>query len=76
MQFSSYHEPEEYYIGDKKVCFIGGPPAYDENVMAVIEYDEFYNYIIIFSAKHLDEYPEDQNKINASLEKAKNRLGI
>lgn len=77
VQFSSYHEPEEeYYIGDKKVCFIGEPPAYDEDVMAVIEYDEFYNYLIIFSAKHLDEHPEDKNKINTSLEKIKNRLGI
>lgn len=28
VQFSSYHEPEEeYYIGDKKVCFIGEPPS-------------------------------------------------
>ncbi|OIB01412.1 hypothetical protein AK95_28715 [Paenibacillus sp. LC231] len=77
VQFSSYHEPEEeYYIGDKKVCFIGEPPASDENVMAVTEYDEFYNYLIIFSVKHLDEYPEDKNKINTSLEKIKNRLGI
>jgi len=30
VQFSTYHEPEEeYYIGDKKVCFIGEPTAYD-----------------------------------------------
>lgn len=77
VQFSTYHEPEEeYYIGDKKVCFIGEPPAYDEEVMAVMEYDEFYNYLIIFSAKHLDEHPEDNIKINNLLEAIKNRLGI
>ena len=77
VQFSTYHEPEEeYYIGDKKVCFIGEPPAYDEDVMAVMEYDEFYNYLIIFSARHLEEHPEDKNKINNFLAIIRNRLSI
>lgn len=56
-------------MGIRKCAFIGEPPASDENVMAVTEYDEFYNYLIIFSVKHLDEHPEDKNKINTSLEK-------
>lgn len=77
VQFSTYHEPEEeYYIGDKKVCFIGEPPAYDEDVMAIMEYDKFYNYLIFFSTKHLDEHPEDKIKINSLLEIIKNRLSI
>lgn len=77
VQFSTYHEPnEEYYIGDRKVCFIVEPPAYDEDVMAVMEYDQFYNYLVIYSGKHLDEHPEDINKINNLMETIKNRLGI
>ncbi|WP_433581642.1 hypothetical protein [Paenibacillus amylolyticus] len=40
VQLSSYHMPEEEeYIGDQKVCFIEEPPAYDEDVMAVMKYD-------------------------------------
>ena len=42
--------------------------------MAVIEYDEFYNYLIIFSAKHLDEYPEDKNRIKNLLEIIKKQV--
>lgn len=77
VQFSSYHEPEEeYYIGDKKVCFIGEPPAYDEDVMAIMDYDEFYNYLIFYSEKYLDENPEDKKIIDDSLEVIKKRLGL
>ncbi|KQY90201.1 hypothetical protein ASD24_25205 [Paenibacillus sp. Root52] len=77
VQFSTYHEPnEEYYIGDRKVCFIGEPPAYDEDVLVVMEYDQFYNYLITYSGKHLDEHPEDINKINNLLEIIKSRLDI
>ncbi|MDQ0171881.1 ribonuclease toxin immunity protein CdiI [Paenibacillus tundrae] len=77
VQLSTYHEPnEEYYIGDRKVCFIGEPPAYDEDVMAVMEYNQFYNYLVIYSGKYLDEHPEDINKINNLMETIKNRLGI
>lgn len=58
------------------MCFIVEPPAYDEDVMAVMEYDQFYNYLVIYSGKHLDEHPEDINKINNLMETIKNRLGI
>ncbi|MDR6725690.1 hypothetical protein J2W91_004192 [Paenibacillus amylolyticus] len=77
VQFSTYHEPnEEYYIGDRKVCFLGELPAYDEDVLVVMEYDQFYNYLVIYSGKHLDEHPEDINKINNLLEIIKSRLDI
>ncbi|QKS60003.1 hypothetical protein HUB98_07110 [Paenibacillus barcinonensis] len=76
VQFSSYHSPEEEYIGDQKVCFIGEPPAYDEDVMAVMEYDEIYNYLLIYSEKYLEEYPEDKQEIFHLLDVVKKRWGL
>ncbi|WP_145331870.1 ribonuclease toxin immunity protein CdiI [Paenibacillus xylanexedens] len=77
VQFSSYHSPEEEeYIGDQEVCFIGEPPAYDEAVMAVMEYDEFYNYLLIYSEKYLEEHPEGKQEIFNLLDVVKKRLGL
>ncbi|WP_339304916.1 hypothetical protein NST33_20840 [Paenibacillus sp. FSL L8-0435] len=47
---------EEGGLGDQKVCFIGEPPAYDEDVMAVMEYDEFYNCLGIYSENYLQTF--------------------
>jgi hypothetical protein len=77
VQFSSYHSPEEEeYIGDQKVCFIGELPAYDEVVMAVMEYDEFYNYLLIYSEKYVKERPEVRQEIYKLLDEVKKRLGL
>ncbi|QZN75204.1 MULTISPECIES: ribonuclease toxin immunity protein CdiI [unclassified Paenibacillus] len=77
VQFSSYHMPEEEeYIGDQKVCFIGEPPAYDEDVIAVMEHDEFYNYLMIYSEKYVEEHPEAKQEIYNLLDMVKKRLGL
>ncbi|WP_413372483.1 ribonuclease toxin immunity protein CdiI [Paenibacillus taichungensis] len=72
VQLSSYHLLEEKeYIGDQKVCFIGEPPVYDEDVMAVMEYDEFYNYLMIYSEKYVEEHPEAKQEIYNLLDMVK-----
>ncbi|WP_339194474.1 ribonuclease toxin immunity protein CdiI [Paenibacillus sp. FSL P4-0176] len=77
VQLSSYHMPEEEgCIGDQKVCFIGEPPVYDEDVMAVIEYDEFYNYLEICSERYLQEHPKEKEKIFNLLDGVRNRLNL
>lgn len=77
VQFSTYHEPwEEYYIGDNKVSFIGEPPAYDEDVMVIMDYKEFFSYVVLYSEKYIKEHPEDQERVGNYLIRIKNRLGL
>ncbi|WP_390905242.1 ribonuclease toxin immunity protein CdiI [Paenibacillus melissococcoides] len=70
VQFSIYHESwEEYYIGDNKVCFIGEPSAYDEDVMTVMNHNEFCKYVVLYSEKYLQKHPEDKERIKNYLER-------
>jgi len=77
VKLSSYHMPEEEeYIGDQKVCFIGEPPAYDEDVMVVMEYDEFYNYLEIYSENYLQEHLVEKEDIFNLLDGVRRRLNL
>lgn len=44
--------------------------------MAVMEYDEFYNYLVIYSENYLQEHPKEKERIVNLLDVVRNRLNL
>jgi hypothetical protein len=58
------------------VCFIGENPAYQEDVQAILEYDQFYKYLKLHCNEYIKNNPEEVHEVEYYLEAIKKKLNI
>lgn len=71
-----YQQWEEGYFGDSGVKISADYPAVDNDIIAIISNEEFFQYLIVEGNKFIKQFPEKIDEVNEYLIKIKERLGI
>ena len=67
---------EEEYFGSTGVQISIDYPAYDEDVVAIVSNEEFFEYLTNECIKFINEFPDKKDEVNDYLNKIKINLGI
>ena len=71
-----YQQWEEGYFGDSGVKITADYPAVDNDVLAIISYEEFFGYLLEEADKFISEFSEKNCEVNEYLAKIKEIIGI
>ena len=71
---SDYETLEEGYFGSTGVKVRVDYPAYNEDVIAIVSNEEFFEYLTNEYIKFINKFPDKKDEVNDYLEEIKNAL--